>query len=311
MQRANARIIIWVAALAVVSTWARIGQPSTYDVVPKRIGVINALHDIDGPGQGNAALDYETNDQAVEDIASLGMQTVKIWPRVSYESAEMAAVFTNPDIDVIVLRPIENSVWESSPCDPELNAFVDENIDYGVVASYLYSQFGNEQKVIILTNWESDHQLKGFACPDNVPSEPEILTYLVKLDQAQAGVAQARTQNIGKNLRVYNAVEVAHTMGIRPFEVVRDVICRMAQPPDFISYSRWSHAHSIADQLDYIETHTGLPRTKIFIGEHGRDEGYNTNWQYPYIHDNLDEAFSWGVGALPTSLRHGDTVELL
>jgi len=298
MQRASAGLIVLVATIVVVSNWARIGQAYTYDDVPKRISVINAAHDID-----DIPPNYETNEQAVNDIAGLGMRAVKIWPRVSYQSAEMAAVFTNSDIDVIVLRPLENCDYEPSPCDPsaiELRRW--ENIDYVQVAEYLYSHFGDEQKVIILTNWESDNQFVGWGqgCDEVEPPEPEILAYLDLLDYNQAGIQQVRIENLEKNLRVFNAVEVNRVMGVKAFEVVDKVIPRMAQSPDFVSFSRWYLASPISDELDYIELCTGLPRSRIFVGEVGTNEGYPTDWQYPYYIENIDAAMTWGVDLLFT-----------
>lgn len=80
----------------------------------------------------------------------------------------MAAVFSNPNIDVIVVRPIQNAEWHEG-CGGH-SAFHDEQISYGWVALNLYSLYGNEDKTVILTGWGADNQIKGVGCFDRTPS---------------------------------------------------------------------------------------------------------------------------------------------
>ena len=69
----------------------------------QRVGPVNALHDYWA----------ESNSDALAGIVSLGYHAVKIWPTVDYLSSDLSPAFLDPEIDVIVLRPLQNATLET------------------------------------------------------------------------------------------------------------------------------------------------------------------------------------------------------
>lgn len=248
--------------------------------VPRRVGVVNALHDYW----------YEPNSTAAADIAGLGMHAIKLWPTEHYLSAGMRAIYEDPRFDVIVIRPLENSVIESG-CQG-LKHYRWENIDYGAVARDLYANVGHLAKTIILTGWEGDWQIKGLGC-NRVPTQQEQDAYLALLNARQNGVAAARQDNANKALVIYNAVEVNHVLNTQ-FRLIDTLIPQMDMKPDMVSYSHWSTSHGVRETLDYISTQLLMCPSRLMLGEIGRSESVS-NDPYSYIYTGMSEAFDMGA----------------
>ena len=220
---------------------------------------------------------------------------------VSYLSSDMLAVYNNPNIDVIVLRPLETATytqacpeggwgyWWEGP-DPE------HLIDYGEVAEQLYQSLGDLPKTIILTGWESDWQLRALSCGD-MPTAQQVQQFSDILIARQQGVAAARAAHPDAELRVYHAIEVNHVLGFYPYEVVKDLLPNLTIQPDFISFSSYESQRpgaTMTDALNYIETYTGFPRSRIFIGELGWEEDPDGT-QLANLYPAFSDAFDWGV----------------
>jgi hypothetical protein len=171
------------------------------------------------------------------------------------------------------------------------------------VAQQLYANIGHLQKVVILSGWENDWQLKGINCLNRTPSPAEINDYKAMLNARQTGIANARAANPTANLKVYHAVEVNHVLS-SSWRVIDNVVPTLTSPPDMISFSAWTvnlPSVTMTSALDRIQLRSGLPRNRMFIGEWGHRE-YPNGWptpplsdQYGPIYDELDEAFEWGV----------------
>ena len=239
------------------------------------------------------ALGQQTTVTAA-DIASRGFGTVKIWP-LSQDPAALSSVFTDPHLEVIIYRPLHHSTQESR-CG--LTTYWDENVDYGAIASDLYSLYGNQRKIVILTGWEADNQIEGLYGNCAWPDQAGLDAFRSLLEQRQEGVRAARDTNLDKELRVYHAVEVNQVPDAPSGNnnALEQVLPDMTEAPDFISYSAWGSGGTptgITAKLDTIESVSGLPRDRIFVGERGCKIS-NSNRDTCYI-NHATNAFDWGV----------------
>lgn len=268
---------LWVPAMA----WAQ-SVPNLCDKVGRspHVGAIHALHDYW----------YQSNLSAANDMASLGLRAIKLWPREHYLSPDMRDIYEDPRLDVIVIRPLQASTIES-PCG--IDHWRWENMDYGAIAEHLYDEVGHLSKIIILTGWEQDWQLKGLGCPDSIPTQAEQDDYLALLNARQNGIEQARANNSSKPLQIYHAVEVNHVFN-SSFRIIDELIPLMDSLPDFISYSHWSATFEIDDTLAYITSSTGICAYRTILGEVGRTESTSASG-YPYIYGSMKEAFDTGA----------------
>lgn len=317
-------------AASIVVLISALGSSASAQYLPARhIGIISALHDYwcdptKYCGDGNYADAQQIGNLSVlagEPLgigtpAQRGFRAIKLWPhKYGYLSTDMMNIYnfylngfcikTSPpqcwdssEFDVIVIRPLQNSttVLETGCDGKSYRYFRWENIDYGQVATGLYQAIGHLNKIIILTGWEADNQIKGLGCPNRIPTPAEEQALIDLLDARQQGVAAARNANLGKNLRIYHAVEVSHVLSYN-YRVIDSIVPRLTYQPDFISFSAWTTdlaSVSMTAALDHIRLRSGLPRNRIFIGEYGAKEGPSNN-PYAKIFDRFQDAFDWGV----------------
>ncbi len=293
-------------------------------LLPERISTIVAHHDHPNP---NHPLSVETNTEAVNDLVALGFHAVKIWPQVDPLGQDMLGVYTNPGIDLIVLRPIKDALTVEG-CNGHYG--LDETVDYGDLANDLYTLVGNEDKVIVLTGWEADNQIRGAGCfdpldfvvdPGQPGYDPDDVLRLAQMkalfEYRQTAIQAARQANLHKPLRVYHALEVSHVPihddgdPIDPsddchidrgWNTITDLFPLLNPKPDLISVSTWMSNHpsgciSISYMLDYVKQQSQYPKSKIFVGEYGY--GHLDGWaiQGARVYDGFSEARQWGVRA--------------
>jgi len=236
---------------------------------------------------------------------------------------------------------VGNSVWLNfPPVDHVLpNFFSDYPND---IFEMLYQMYANQDKVIIVSTIEADWAVHGTgcrgreecvienyqwcmdACEDGtlVPydgvsdasclatccdmykmdRETYFLTHWLNNWQLAASAARARHPNAA--LRVFFSVEV-NFFGTQEWQfrtVVKDVIPRMVEPPDFIGLSLYSMAGDVDDALDYVLEHTRLPVYRVFVSEVGAREGTQPDGsvitgtpQYDRITDVVHRMFARGV----------------
>lgn len=259
-------------------------------LIPKGIGVVVAWSDIPkndtaGYTEGwNIAI--EKNAVSASVLAGLGLRTSKFWPRAHAFGPDMAGVYNNPDMDVIVVRPMQ-SAWSDAygTCiSGQSMLWVTE--DYGQIAFNLYERFGDLDKVIILTGWETDHLVRGLGCDYSSEYGKNYEWYVRNLLNArQQGVEWAREMHPDATLRVYHCVDVNDIDD--EWNAVRD----LGLEPDMWSLSYWKWGvYTITEMLDYIEDVTGYNRSRIIIGEIGGP----VDKQYDRIISAATDAFDWG-----------------
>lgn len=247
----------------------------------RRVGVTNALSDYW----------QESNTDALSGIVDLGYHAVKFWPTVDYLSTDMRTVYEEPSIDVIALRPLQNASLEVG-CNG-WQYFRWENIDYGQVASALFANYANQNKLIILTGWEADWQIKGLAC-SGAPSQQQINSFVQMLDARQAGINAARTSYPNAVLNIVHAVEINKATSGSGFSVLDDVLPLLATPPDMISYSAWEASTSnLQTKLSLIRSLSGLHTLQIFVGEYGMN--YSDPNAATKVYNFGSKALDWGV----------------
>ena len=280
----------WCQWYGPAPTWRRvipIVPPEPLNL-PKGVGVIVAYSDIPkyptaGYTEGwNIAL--ERNKDSAQALVDMGIRTVKLWPRTHAYGWDMKQVYENPDLDVIVVRPMQNA-WseEQGSCvEGQHSIWVTE--DYGKIAMDLYERFGHLDKVIILTGWEADHLVKNLGCEYN--EEYNYSSYVkTMLDNRQAGVEAARAAYPDALLRVYHAVDINDINN--NFNVVRDLDLE----PDIWSLSYWKWGtYTITEMLEYIVEQTGYRPDRIIIGEVGGP----VDKQYDRIVSAVTDAMEFG-----------------
>lgn len=234
---------------------------------------------------------YDISDYHHE-LTVRGFNAAKIWPVFQdYESADFAALMSDPEIHTILYRPLHESELEEN-CAGGM-WFRWENSDYGEIADDLYQLYGDLEKVVILTGWEQDHQFENRCGWGNGGITEE--EYLKLVDSRQLGVSGARAANLDKSLRVYHAVELNNVPdspgGVN---VLMRIVANMAQSPDLISYSAWAALTNagVVKKLNTIQTVSGLARDRIFIGEFGWDR--STPNLTAKIRSYADTVFGWG-----------------
>ncbi len=217
-----------------------------------------------------------------------GFGAVKIWDATfGPGQAQMDRLMNDPDIDVVVYRPMYNFDDDTT----------DEQVDYGDLAEQFYDNYSHISKVVILTGWEQDHQLNNML--NHIPGYT-VAQYRQKIQDRQNGVKAAMRPYMLKcggcpstHLTVFHAVEIVSFNGT----VLNQVIAQMNPKPDFISYSAWGATTpgQITNRLSHIENVSGLDRDHIFVGEFNWD--LNT---WPFNADNFADTFytearSWGA----------------
>jgi hypothetical protein len=268
--------------------------PAITPVIPIRgVGINEGWASLAGFSLGK-----KTTDTA-NDIAARGFRAVKIWPTVQWP-VDLAPIFANPAIKVIVYRPLHSAGAET--CNNSSYPYAWEDVDYGALARTLYNRYGTSDKVVILTGWEGDNQIKYLPrgnpwCASTWPPQSVVDTFRGILDARQAGVRQAREENPDAKLRVYHAVEVDE---VQLFEyccgdanVLERVVPYLQEKPDFLSYSAWGSATNIESRLHTIQYISGMPADRIYVGEYGcRANNYD---RANCFTDHATRAFNWGV----------------
>ena len=210
---------------------------------------------------------------------------VKIWDAFhTVNSLEFNQIMSDPDIDVIVYRPMYNFN----------NITNDEQVDYGSVATQLYNLYASTAKVVILTGWEQDHQFNSMS--KNIPNYT-IDDYRDYIQLRQNGVQTAREEatvlgcpSCTVKLKVFHNAEVVQFNG----QVLNLVIAQMDPKPDFISYSAWGGLNDPASKLSNVQAKSGLPRDRIFIGEYGYRLDLHPDNAGVLTTNFLNKVRSWG-----------------
>lgn len=302
---------------------------------PRRIGVTALAKDGGDNGIWKSQGGWP-NHAAADEVTGCGIRAIQLWPMVSLTDEpgwppmattgepDMTRVFENPDLDLIMIRPMQHSFSETG-CDGTASATW-EGGDWGEYAEQLYEKFGHLDKVVILTNWESDWQLLGPRCRElnecplggiwpgsykrqyaechgdydcQVRVCDEVRRgrahYLRQLfEERQIGIEAARSAHPNAELRIYHAITVNHTEDTIQLNVSRDVIPKLEEKPDLVGLSHWDKDQTVIEALNYIRSHTGFPRNRILITEIGAPVG---DTQYREIYDRTSEALKWGVAA--------------
>ena len=301
--------------------------------IPRRIGVVALAKDGGYNGLWRSESGYP-NWVAAQEVSGYGISAVHLWPMVSLtdepgwwitdDYRDMAYVFENPGLDLIVIRPMQHSFSELA-CDG-LRAAVWEGGDWGQYAEDLLRKFGNVKKTVVLLNWEGDWQLWGARCrePNECPTGDvwpsrqheeyaacgsdydcqkavcdEVREgrawYLRRLfEERQAGIQAARERHLDAALTVLFGITVNHTSDTEQINLTRDVIPYLEHQPDVIALSHWDRQQTVTEALDYIQDHTGHARYNTILIECGAPTGPD---QGARIFETVDAAMEWGVQA--------------
>ena len=211
---------------------------------------------------------------------------------------DMDFVWRDPRFETIVVRFIGSGMWDED--DPSCTGWTGPfwvNEPTYDIASKLLRRYGEQDKLIIITDWENDNQ---WSCGGTVTPEiaAERMLYVKMMAESrQRAVEQARAENPDAALRVMFAV-IANDFDELPsyygMNITKDMIPFMDPQPDLIGFTYWSkHLKPITEVMDYIMMHTGYPASRIYLDEIGAPEKTECQ-QYDRIMPVVTEFFEAG-----------------
>ena len=211
---------------------------------------------------------------------------------------DMDFVWRDPRFETIVVRFIGSGMWDGDDpqCSGWTGPFWVHEPTYDI-ASKLLRRYGEQDKVIIITDWENDNQ---WSCGGTVTPERAVerMKYVeLQAEARQRAVELARAEHPGVNLRVMFAV-IANDFDELPsyygMNIVKDMIPSMDPQPDLIGFTYWSkHLKTVTEVMDYIMLHTGYPANRIYIDEIGAPEKTDGR-QYDRLIPAITEFFEAG-----------------
>lgn len=317
--------------------------------LPQTVGVAQIAYDAAWPFSPKL-LNHFTTKELFDELATHGIRAVRLhlsapyWDGVESSRADgcgnpiegiifedMNEVWGHPDIDVIVLLFANDmtSNWETD-CNGgnQLSWPHDQTYEF---ASFLFRNFGDEDKTIILTMGEVDNIWRGFHCVDpeemiweSIPPatvndclETKTRAECVfdfsmirfewtrkEIERRQIEVERAQAENPRARLRI----ETSMTISVfSPEQAAGKYLGKFAlrdmqfeHPPRFYGASYWngaeSHGISISDAIYSIMEYRGIPAEQVFIDQVGANESFPGK-QYAVLMERITEAFSTGVTA--------------
>jgi len=280
-----------------------------------RVGVTQVSYEL---CERNKALQQWTTLRLLREIASHGFRTVKLWIKnhpfdgaglftwttpwgTKMQSAcsnvpifeDMDRVWRFPWIDTMLVRfmwpgwAMETAdgagvVWEQEP-----------TFD---IATKLLKRYGNLNKTIIISNWESDWQWRGVPGhqPGGLVAEARLDFLRSEMMRRQKAVETARAMYPEAQLKVLHAAVVNFTEEREEhfgMTACKDAIAKMPSKPDLVGLTHWGRRQPLRDRLDYIRDTTGLPPERIYIDEVGAVAGPDQGQE---LKTELDVAADFG-----------------
>ena len=313
--------------------------------VPRGVGVTQVAYELNRP----PVTRHFTTKDLFDELAAHDIRIVKLWlenspfdgvcrwrwatpwgiwmdgmgsREILYE--DMDLVWRHPDIDIIVVRFVHEA-WTATEtgCSGWTGpTFAQEPTEK--IAKKLLRRYGDQNKVVIISNWEGDNQWRGSGCnqPDQamwddasswysneclnsrtVEECAELLCrdrmkYVKKQTEArQVAVERARAAYPNATLRVFHSLVVSdfdELPGFFGLNLTKDMIPTLDHQPDFIGVSYYrKHQKSITEVAEYIHQHTGHPPERLYIDEVGAAETTEGR-QYDRLTMVIDEAFTVG-----------------
>ena len=211
---------------------------------------------------------------------------------------DMDYVWRDPRFETIIVRFIGSGMWDGD--DPSCTGWTGPfwvNEPTYDIASKLLRRYPEQEKVIIITDWENDNQ---WSCGGTVTEENAIerMNYVKRQAEArQRAVEQARSEHPEAVLRVMFAM-IANDFDELPayygMNIVKDLIPNMDPQPDVIGFTYWmKHLKTVTEVMDYITLHTGYPASRIYLDEIGAPEKTEGR-QYDRIMPVVTEFFEAG-----------------
>lgn len=285
------------------------------------------------------------NHAMLDDIAEHGIKIAWVWVRVNpFDGAgtwcwrpfypysgygdevctpsdriadeDMDLFWTHPDIKTIIVR-FEAWAELEEKCNGAKGLVIEHEPTRSIVET-LYEKYWDQDKTIIIQNWEGDWQMYGATCRERdqcaamddwgFVGDPEWTQeeycdnfklsrreYLLRIfNERQKAIEETRRLHPNVPLRVFHSVCVNFYTD-EWLTVARDVIPMMDRKPDFIGISYWKRLPiTVTDALNYVKGYTGLSNRRIFITELGEKET-NDGDQYERIMREATAAFRWGV----------------
>ena len=297
-------------------------MPTVDYTVPRGVGVTQLAYDLSRP----EITRHFTTHELFSDLAANNIRIVKLWLDdnpfdgagpffwTSYGTPmgdlsirhhrdpmfeDMDLVWRDPNIDTIVVRFIGRGLWDASEpdCTGWTGPFWIHEPTYDI-ASKLLRRYGEQNKTIIITDWEGDNQ---WACGGTVSMDMAMgrMQYVIRLaEERQAAVQRARDEYPDAVLKVMFGMVVNDLDELPAYygmNLVKNGIPGMDPQPDVIGLSYWlKHQKPIVEALEYIQLHTGYPMHRIYLDEVGAAEK-TPGRQYARLMEVIPPAFDAGL----------------
>ena len=312
-------------------------------LLPKTVGVAQIAYSGAWYSYQKSMPHHLTTLELFDELAYHGIRAVRLWLTVPYWDGikprydgcgneitgvifeDMRLVWEHPYVDtiVLILTDAGHTSYETD-CDGSgsmtwLNAPIKD------FATFMFENFGDQDKTIILANTEIDNQWRGFKCtePDEInfdsfwgPARQEeclaentikecVLEmakirydYAIrKVEEGQRIVEEVRDRYPNAKLRLETSMTISafapteRLLGMYALSAVRD----MEYPPDRIGVSHWKGSNiTLTEAIEIVKMVSGYSIERLFVDQIGQNEK-TYGRQYTTITRKAHEAWDAGV----------------
>lgn len=275
-------------------------QDNRFYTLPRGVGVVQGGNFEINP-ENNAVTQHFTLSQLLNDLTNHDIRIASVHTKtIPWLTNDPA--FGDSSIDVLIVWPMSTAwAYEEAVCDGAMRTVLSE-YPTGEWAEFLYSNYGYQDRVIILSDWELDHVFRGIGCDCEQQDyyTQERAFYLSRLmSTRQREVEEVRARHPSAKLRVMYGPQVNRYPCNNECDVMTatDVIANMPKEdqPDLILVSYWCKNDGIVDALEWVHETTGYSKQRLVVSELGRRQ---QNGQYEYITQQATAALQWGVNVV-------------
>ena len=237
-----------------------------------------------------------TLSELFDDITGHGIRVASVHTK-SIPWSDNDPAFGDARLDVLIVWPM-TSAWahEEEGCDG-VNRVIFSEYPTTQWAEWFYSMYGHQDRMVILTDWELDHGLRGIGCDCEAESSNEREWYVTRLIRnRQTELEEVRARYPDARLRVLYGPTLNRLPCNDPCPdavTVAEIIAGLdaSVQPDLVLVSFWCGDAPITDALERVRDVTGYDPRRIVVAELGRRQDRD---QYAYIVSQVRAAWEFG-----------------
>jgi len=277
-------------------------------------------------------LDQFTTKELFDELAGYNIRAVRLWLSVPYNDGfngppiyeDMHLVWGHPAIDtmVIIFTDERWTNWVEPGCT-STRVIADVSEPTYEIATFLYENYGDQEKTIIITEPEIDNLWRGYDCSepndalwqlwpesnqcriDKTAAQCAYELSMIRMDEAiaraekrQVDVERARAEHPNAKLVVASSITVSQfdesPKYFNKFSL-RDSIPNMKPSADYIGMSQGaSGGRDFAFPIQQVKLFTGYPMDRLFVDQVYVNES-TPGKQYSLIKPAIQVAFNWDV----------------